>query len=85
MKLRSSEIIYNQIQYDSRFDPSQFVIGYQTRFNGMKEIALTSFKPGLEIPGIEFGTSKLRLAFNGIENRALINCSRLRNIQTRTS
>ncbi len=50
MKLRSSEIIYNQIQYDSRFDPSQFVIGYQTRFNGMKEIALTSFKPGLEIP-----------------------------------
>jgi tRNA-splicing ligase RtcB (3'-phosphate/5'-hydroxy nucleic acid ligase) len=50
MKLRSSEIIYNQIQYDSRFDPSEFVIGYQTRFNGMKEIRLTSFKPGLEIP-----------------------------------
>ena len=50
MKLRSSEIIYNQIRYDSRFDPEEFVIGYQTRFNGMKEIRLTGFKPGLEIP-----------------------------------
>jgi tRNA-splicing ligase RtcB (3'-phosphate/5'-hydroxy nucleic acid ligase) len=50
MKLRSSEIIYNQICYDARLDPNEYRIGYQTRFNGMKEIALTSFKPGLEIP-----------------------------------
>lgn len=43
-KLRSSEDTYNRIRWDSRFDTSEFVIGYLDRFVGMREMAFDKFK-----------------------------------------
>jgi tRNA-splicing ligase RtcB (3'-phosphate/5'-hydroxy nucleic acid ligase) len=48
--LRTSQDVYNQIKWDDRLDPSIFVIGYQTRFDGEREIFLNAFTPGGEIP-----------------------------------
>jgi tRNA-splicing ligase RtcB (3'-phosphate/5'-hydroxy nucleic acid ligase) len=48
--LRTSQDVYNQIRWDDRLDPSIFVIGYQTRFDGEREIFLNAFTPGGEIP-----------------------------------
>jgi tRNA-splicing ligase RtcB (3'-phosphate/5'-hydroxy nucleic acid ligase) len=48
--LRTSQDVYNQIKWDDRLDPGIFVIGYQTRFDGEREIFLNAFTPGGEIP-----------------------------------
>jgi MJ1316 RNA cyclic group end recognition domain len=44
-KLRTSNDVYNRLMWDTGAgDPNNFVIGYEDRFAGMKEIALASWK-----------------------------------------
>eukprot|EP01125_Pyxidicula_operculata_P010883 TRINITY_DN3575_c0_g1_i1.p1 TRINITY_DN3575_c0_g1~~TRINITY_DN3575_c0_g1_i1.p1 ORF type:complete len:937 (-),score=135.71 TRINITY_DN3575_c0_g1_i1:130-2940(-) len=43
-KLRTSEQIYNRIKWDSAFDTSQCLIGYEDRFLGMTEIQFDLFR-----------------------------------------
>lgn len=49
-RLKTSQEVYNRIRWDSRFDPSKFVIGYETRDQGMCEIALEDFDRNGDIP-----------------------------------
>jgi hypothetical protein len=44
-KLRTSNDVYNRLMWDSGAgDPNNFAIGYEDRFTGIKEIALSSWK-----------------------------------------
>ena len=47
---RTSQDVYNQIRHDPRLEPARYVIGFETRFDGMKEIRFEHFQPGTEIP-----------------------------------
>ena len=49
-KLRTSREVYDQIRWDPRLDPADFIIGYETRGSGIDEISLPSFDPEGEIP-----------------------------------
>ncbi len=42
-RLRTSQEIYNRIKWDPSKDPSDYVMGYLDRFDGMMEIALNEF------------------------------------------
>ena len=47
---RTSQDVYNQIRFDPRLEGMRFVIGFESRFDGMKEIQFEHFQPGTEIP-----------------------------------
>lgn len=49
-KLRTSREVYDQIRWDPRIDARRVVIGYDSRRDGMQEIALSDFVPGGDIP-----------------------------------
>lgn len=42
-KLRTSEDVFNRIKWDSRFDSSDFLIGYEDRFKGLLEVPFDDF------------------------------------------
>jgi uncharacterized protein (UPF0248 family) len=44
-RLRTSQEVHNRIMWDDAYDPSDFVVGYMDRFDGMMEIALNEFLP----------------------------------------
>jgi uncharacterized protein (UPF0248 family) len=46
-KLRPSQDILNRLFWDSRFCPDDYVVGYEDRFKGIKEMNLTSWKKEL--------------------------------------
>jgi tRNA-splicing ligase RtcB len=48
--MRSAIDTYNQLRWDARFDSSEFVIGFDTRFDGLREMPLLEFAPGGAIP-----------------------------------
>jgi poly(A) polymerase len=49
-KLRTSREVYDQIRWDVRLSPSQFVVGYEARRPQPAEIAFLDFVPDGEIP-----------------------------------
>ncbi|MEZ4294886.1 MAG: RNA repair domain-containing protein [Polyangiaceae bacterium] len=48
--MRTSREVYDRIRHDPRFDPSDFVIGYEARLPEPKEIPFTAFVPGGDLP-----------------------------------
>lgn len=49
-KLRTSREVYDQIRWDPRLDAEAFVIGYDTRDEGIQEVSFPMFDPEGEIP-----------------------------------
>ena len=49
-KLRTSKEIYHRILWDSQLSAEEYVIGYEERFDGLSEIALSDFDPDGDIP-----------------------------------
>lgn len=49
-KLRTSREVYDQLRWDPRLDARSVVIGYDSRRDGMQEMALADFVPGGDIP-----------------------------------
>lgn len=43
-KLRPSHDIYNRLLWDAGYNPDEYVVGYEDRFKGVKEMPLTSWK-----------------------------------------
>ncbi|MFG2972571.1 poly(A) polymerase [Streptomyces sp. NPDC048331] len=48
--MRTSEELYHQVRWDSRFDPARFVLGLLQRGAAPKRVPLPSFVPGGDIP-----------------------------------
>ncbi|MFG3659507.1 RNA repair domain-containing protein [Streptomyces sp. NPDC047706] len=48
--MRTSDEIYHQVRWDTRFDPARFVLGISRRGGGLERIPLPSFVPGGDIP-----------------------------------
>ncbi|WP_411102773.1 poly(A) polymerase [Streptomyces sp. cmx-4-9] len=48
--MRTSEELYHRVRWDSRFDPSRFVLGLLQRGAPPKRVPLPSFVPGGDIP-----------------------------------
>ncbi|MFB7255480.1 poly(A) polymerase [Streptomyces nojiriensis] len=48
--MRTSEELYHQVRWDSRFDPARFVLGLLQRGAEPKRVPLPSFVPGGDIP-----------------------------------
>ena len=48
--LRTSREVYMRVRWDASFDETQFLIGYDDRAAGMKEIPFTEFVPDGDIP-----------------------------------
>ena len=48
--MRTSREVYDRVRWDSRLDPTRFVIGYEARMSAPKEVAFTAFVPGGDIP-----------------------------------
>lgn len=49
-KLRTSREVYDQLRWDPRLDARSVIIGYDSRRDGMQEMALADFEPGGDIP-----------------------------------
>jgi poly(A) polymerase len=49
-KLRTSREVYDQVRWDPRLDARRIVMGYESRRDGMQEIACPDFVPGGDIP-----------------------------------
>ncbi len=49
-KLRTSREVYDQVRWDPRLDARRIVMGYESRRDGMQEIACLDFVPGGDIP-----------------------------------
>jgi uncharacterized protein (UPF0248 family) len=43
-KLRPSHEVYNRLVWDQRYSPEEYLVGYEDRFKGVKEMSLTSWK-----------------------------------------
>jgi uncharacterized protein (UPF0248 family) len=43
-KLRPSHEVYNRLVWDQRYSPEEYVVGYEDRFKGVREMPLTSWK-----------------------------------------
>jgi uncharacterized protein (UPF0248 family) len=43
-KLRPSHDIYNRLLWDARYNADEYVVGYEDRFKGVREMPLTSWK-----------------------------------------
>jgi poly(A) polymerase len=50
MLMRTSQNVYNQLRWDSRFDPSLYRLGYRTRQGKMREVGVVEFVPGGDVP-----------------------------------
>ena len=48
--LRTAQEIYSQIRWDDRLAAEEFVIGFETRFDGLREMPLLEFTPGGAVP-----------------------------------
>lgn len=48
--MRTSEQLYHQIRWDSRFQAADYVLGIQIRHGPVKELPLLSFQPNKDIP-----------------------------------
>lgn len=48
--MRTSEQLYHQIRWDSRFQAADYVLGIQIRNGPVKELPLLSFQPNKDIP-----------------------------------
>jgi tRNA-splicing ligase RtcB len=48
--MRSAIDTYNQLRWDARLDATDFVVGFDTRFDGLREMPLLEFTPGGAIP-----------------------------------
>jgi tRNA-splicing ligase RtcB (3'-phosphate/5'-hydroxy nucleic acid ligase) len=48
--LKSSQDIANQLRWDDRFDVSDFFVGFETRFEGLREMPLRHFLEHAEVP-----------------------------------
>ncbi|MEO1270559.1 MAG: RNA repair domain-containing protein, partial [Myxococcota bacterium] len=49
-KLKTSREIYNQIRWGPAADPSAYLVVYEERFSGMREVPLLEFVPDGDIP-----------------------------------
>lgn len=47
-KLRTSSDVYNRLMWDPQLDQNDYSIGYEDRFDGVKEVALKSWKRNVE-------------------------------------
>lgn len=47
-KLRTSIDVFNRLLWDRSFNPENYIIGYEDRFTGIKEIPLTSWKRDID-------------------------------------
>jgi uncharacterized protein (UPF0248 family) len=47
-RLRTSADVYNRLMWDPQVDRADFAIGYEDRFEGVKEMALTGWKREVE-------------------------------------
>jgi uncharacterized protein (UPF0248 family)/endonuclease/exonuclease/phosphatase family metal-dependent hydrolase len=43
-KLRPSHEVYNRLVWDQRYSPEEYLVGYEDRFKGVREMPLTSWK-----------------------------------------
>jgi tRNA-splicing ligase RtcB (3'-phosphate/5'-hydroxy nucleic acid ligase) len=48
--LKPSQDIANQLRWDERFDEHDFFVGFETRFDGLREMPLTHFLEHSEVP-----------------------------------
>ena len=48
--LRTGQDIYNQLRWDARLNASDFLIGFETRFDGLREMPLLDFTPDGAVP-----------------------------------
>lgn len=47
-KLRTSSDVYNRLMWDPQLDQNDYAIGYEDRFDGVKEVPLKSWKRNVE-------------------------------------
>lgn len=47
-KLRTSSDVYNRLMWDPQLDQNDYLIGYEDRFDGVKEILIKNWKRNVE-------------------------------------